>query len=164
MAASYGIFRKRAERKEHTYMINISSNYGQWDEAMVVFSPEVQLWWLRFLKKGFKHCFVILSNEQNLVVIDPLRNRTEICVMSSFPLARMQSLLEANGYITVRTNVRQNFTAAVSLGLFSCVEMAKRLLGIHKFSIITPYRLYKFLNKDKNMKIILDNYKNSYYI
>ena len=145
-------------------MINISSNYGQWDEALVVFSPEVQLWWLRFLKKGFKHCFVVLSNQENLVVIDPLRNRTEICVMSTFPLERLQILLEANGYITVRTQVRHHSDNAVSLGIFSCVEMVKRLLGIHKASIITPYRLYKFLNKNKNMKIILDNYKKSYYI
>ena len=145
-------------------MINISSTYGQWDEALVVFSPEVQLWWLRFLKKGFKHCFVVLSNEDNLVVIDPLRNRTEICVMSAFPLDRMQILLEANGYITVRTRINHNMNNAVSLGIFSCVEMVKRLLGIHKASILTPYRLYKFLNKDKNMKIVLDNYKKSYYI
>ena len=145
-------------------MINISSNYGQWDEALVVFSSDTQLWWLRFLKKGFKHCFTVLSNADNLVVIDALRNRTEICVMSSFPLERLQILLEANGYITVRTKVRHNIGNAVSLGIFSCVEMVKRILGIHKASIITPYRLYKFLNKDKNMKIVLDNYKKSYYI
>ena len=145
-------------------MINISSNHGQWDEALVVFSPEVQLWWLRFLKKGFKHCFAVLSNQDNLVIIEPLRNRTEVCVMSAFPLDRLQNLLEANGYITVRTDIKQHTGNAVSLGIFSCVEMVKRLLGIHNALILTPYRLYKFLNKDKNMKIILDKYKKSYYI
>lgn len=131
---------------------------------MVVFSPETQLWWLKFLKKGFKHCFVVLGNEQNLVVIEPLRNRTEVCVLPAFPIQRLKHLLESNGYTVVKTYIRQVPKGAVSLGFFSCVEMAKRLLGIHKMSIITPYRLYKFLNKHKNTKIILDKGKKSYYI
>jgi len=32
---------------------------------------------------------------------------------------------------------------------FSCVEFIKRVLGIHSCFILTPWQLYKYLNKEK---------------
>jgi len=35
---------------------------------------------------------------------------------------------------------------------FSCVEAVKRVLGIHKSFILTPWQLYRFLRKEQTAK------------
>ena len=126
-------------------MMQIPITNKKWHKALVGFSGDTNLWWLKPLKKGFKHCFVVLGDGEICVAVDPIRSHTEIGVFKDIDFTIMREFFEANNYTVVETFVRKPEYTKASLGIFSCVEVAKRLLGIHKASILTPYNLYNFL-------------------
>ena len=105
---------------------------------------------LRFvLKRGFRHCFIIMGDEERCIVIDPISNRIDV---SYFPLdvrvvRKMLMRSSSIGATFVRIRRRYVPNVCVSSGIFTCVEVVKRILGISKFSVFTPFRLYKLLKK-----------------
>ncbi len=131
-------------------MINVSISNKHWDKVLVVFGGKSDIWWLRMLKKGFKHCFVILFDTKKgiAVLLDPLCSRTVVDVSFLENTDFLTDFFEANEYTVVETFIRSPNPRKVTLGIFSCVEVVKRILGIHKKTIVTPYKLYKFLKKD----------------
>ncbi|MBR7159293.1 MAG: hypothetical protein IKD08_06455 [Alphaproteobacteria bacterium] len=130
-------------------MINVSVSNKQWDKVLVIFGGRSDIWWLRFLKKGFKHCFVVLfDNKKGIgVLVDPLCSRTVVDVSFLENTDFLRDFFEANGYTVVETFIRSPNPRTVTLGMFSCVQVVKRILGVHKKSIVTPYKLYRFLQK-----------------
>lgn len=123
-----------------------------YQEGYVVFEHSNHLWWLCFLKPGFRHCYILLQTAQNpdsWLEINPMSN--QICVFEH------QSRIGID-YISYLQNIEKvtvvsvNFFAAplkcAPFGVFTCVEFVKRMLGIHKFWLFTPYQLY---NKIKNI-------------
>ena len=113
-------------------------------KAWVVFSGETDLRLLKILKRGVRHCFVILNDGKHWIAMDPLANTTEITVPEApidFDLPRW---LKTQGY-TVQPAVIASLRAPAPITMFSCVESVKRVLGIHKRLIITPWQLYKYL-------------------
>lgn len=115
--------------------------------ALVVFSGGAGLLWLRWLKPGFRHCFVALDDGIEWLTVDPLLHRLEIRASglpSGFDLAaeyrRMD--LEVIEVVPAPVPVRR-----APLGLFTCVETAKRLLGIRARRILTPWQLRCWLRR-----------------
>lgn len=53
--------------------------------ACVVFSGRADLPWLRLLKPGFRHCFLVIRRADCWVMYEPLSNRTEISVIPNNP-------------------------------------------------------------------------------
>lgn len=122
-------------------------------EMWVVFSGETDLPWLKMLKPGFRHCFVLINDGQRWMSVDPLSSHTEVLVyhhvMASFDLP---SWLESRGYTTLQAGSPLDHKRAAPLMMFSCVEAVKRLLGIHKRFILTPWQLYQFLKSREEKK------------
>jgi hypothetical protein len=119
-------------------------------EAWVVFSGEADLWWLRILKPGFRHCFVVARDEKNWIVLDPLSPHLELAVLPlprSFDLPRW---LEKQNLKVLHAPIQRHHTKSAPLNMFSCVEVIKRFLGIHVRGIMTPWQLYCFLNPNKH--------------
>lgn len=117
-------------------------------EAWVVFSGEAEIWWLKLLKPGFRHCFAIARDDKHWIVIDPLSPHLELAVLplpSSFNLP--QWLGQQNLKI-IKAPITRSHKKAAPNNLFSCVEVIKRFLGIHARSILTPWQLYNFLQKE----------------
>lgn len=117
-------------------------------EAWVVFSGEAELWWLKMLKPGFRHCFVVARDENHWIVLDPLSPHLE---MSVLPLPRSFDLptwLQKQNLRVMRAPIQRGHLKAAPSNLFSCVEVIKRFLGIHVRSILTPWQLYRFLEKE----------------
>jgi hypothetical protein len=117
-------------------------------EAWVVFSGEADLWWLKILKPGFRHCFVIARDKKNWIVLDPLSPHLEVAVL---PLPRMFNLpqwLESQNLKVLRAPIQRDHKKSAPLNIFSCVEVIKRFLGIHVRRIMTPWQLYCFLTKE----------------
>ena len=52
--------------------------------ALVVFSDTTDLWWLKFLKSGFRHCFVIIKfsdlERDRWVALDPMLHHWQMGV------------------------------------------------------------------------------------
>ena len=118
--------------------------------AWVVFSGQADLPWLKILKPGFRHCAVLLNDGERWITIDPLSNYTDVTVhhvATAFDLPRWMC---GRGHIVVPAEVSRSETPA-PLGLFSCVEAVKRVLGIHDRLILTPWQLYRHLTTTKEI-------------
>lgn len=119
-------------------------------EAWVVFSHNTEIPWLKFLKSGFRHCFIVLNDGTRWISIDPLAPYTDIQIYhhidSNYPLSNW---LNQQGYKVVKANIDKENRKVSPFVFFTCVETIKRILGIHKRFIVTPWQLYRFLTKEK---------------
>lgn len=118
--------------------------------AFVVFSDDTHLFWLRGLKKGFRHCAMIIRKEDDSgwLVVDPLSHHLlidEVRAVTGQP--DLPELLRAEGHTLVAVTIAAPPRKAAPFMPLTCVEVVKRLLGIHDWRIITPYQLYRHLNK-----------------
>jgi len=122
--------------------------------ALVVFSDQTDLPWLRVLKHGFRHCFLAMLQGSRWLIYDPLLHRTEIVALDlpmDFDLA---DWYRAHGLRVVAANVRPAPLppatlapwAHLPLRPFTCVEAVKRVLGIQAANIFTPWQLYRHLH------------------
>ncbi len=97
----------------------------------------------RFLKTGFKHCFVCIQTGEHWVRIDGMMGVPEITVTApaDYDIARFHR--EDNGFNVVETYQReQGFSG---LAPRNCVSLAKTVISLHCPLIQTPYQLYKYL-------------------
>lgn len=122
--------------------------------AWVVFSGETDIRWLKIFKSGFRHCFVLLNDGQRWTSIDPISPYTDIQIYyhieASFDLP---TWLEGRGNRVVPAMMERNHHKAAPFMPFTCVEAIKRILGIHKRFIFTPWQLYNFLQNLKQKNI-----------
>jgi len=120
----------------------------------VVFTGKTDIWYLKFLKKEFRHCFVILDDNSHWITIDPLSSHTEVEIVSK--KNKKQTLpkwfLEC-GFTVIETQFFDPLFKSAPLSFLNCVESIKKIIGIHSFGILTPYQLFKYLQK-KNRKDI----------
>jgi hypothetical protein len=122
-----------------------AAQLGEPREAWVCFTGETELWWLRALKKGFRHCFVIARNAEHWLAIDPLSPHLEITILPIPHAFDLPHWLQQNGVTLSKANIRRDQHKSAPLFICSCVEVIKRFLGIHNRSIVTPHQLYQFL-------------------
>lgn len=126
----------------------INTNLRAW----VVFCKNTDIWWLRFLKKGFRHCFLVLNDGCNWITYDPTSAFTDIVVQKTPMDFDLPKWFSQRGDFVVPTIIEKQKKIA-PLSIFTCVEGVKRVLGIHNLWILTPYQLYKYLIKNKRSKI-----------
>ncbi len=116
--------------------------------ALVVFSDRADLRWLRLLRPGFRHCFVLLDLGGTWVCVNPLAHRTSVELWNLDAATDLPTWLRAQeGLIVVETVVRQPPRRPSPVGLFSCVEAVKRILGLQKRWVLTPGQLYDHLTR-----------------
>lgn len=115
-------------------------------KAWVVFSGRTNLWWLRFLKPGFRHCYVLLQDRWQWVSIDPLSHCTHIEFHSHVHCRfDLPAWLRGQGMVVVETAMTEPPQKCAPFMPFTCVEAVKRMLGIHRRFIVTPWQLYHYL-------------------
>jgi hypothetical protein len=123
-------------------LISTFSNQQAW----VVFSGQTEISWLRFLKPGFRHCYVLLNDGERWTSVDPLSHVMEISTHHHVPADfDLPGWLESRGNHVVPAPVRRDLTKPAPFMLFTCVEAVKRVLGVHSRSVITPWQLYRYL-------------------
>jgi hypothetical protein len=113
--------------------------------ALVVFSGRTGVRWLRWLKPGYRHCFVAVDDGIEWLTVDPLLHRLEIRASglpSAFDLAAeyRRRALDVIEVVPEAVPLRR-----APLGLFTCVETAKRLLGVRARRVLTPWQLRRWL-------------------
>jgi len=118
--------------------------------AIVVFSGETSLKWLKLLRPGFRHCFVLVRRRDCWVIYDPLSHRTDLAVIAGPSLGELAEWYKERGLQVLETTVRRAPLRSAPLRPFTCVEAVKRVLGIHAPWITTPWQLYCFLHPAKN--------------
>lgn len=122
---------------------------ADWSHGLVVFVHTTDLWWLRLLKPGFRHCFVALAGASGWLVVDPLSHRTAV---AHFPLPQEYDLAgwyRQHGLVVVAVKNISPERRVMPMGLYSCVECVKRIVGIRAGGVLTPWQLYRYLNKTR---------------
>lgn len=126
---------------------------GEWRTGLVLFADATDLWWLRLLRPGFRHCFVALAFDGGWVVIDPMSHRTGI---AHFPLPQEFDLAAWYRQCGLRVVAVKNISLDRRVAPFmpySCVECVKRILGIHAGLVVTPWQLFCYLNKNRTKRL-----------
>ncbi len=112
--------------------------------AIVGFGGRRTKWWMRFLKKGFYHCVLVLGNGYEWIFIDPLAHYTDAIILRDIDVI---SFLKKNGYqvLTAQPEIPQD--TRMRFRPYTCVETVLRFLGIKSPFILTPYQLFCFLSQ-----------------
>lgn len=113
--------------------------------ALVVFGGRCGVWWLRWLKPGFRHCFAAVDDGTQWLTIDPLLHRLEVRasgLASDFDLAAAYRRM---GLVVIAVSPPAVPRRAAVFGLFTCVETVKRLLGLRGVWVLTPWQLFRLL-------------------
>ncbi|CCQ72348.1 hypothetical protein [Magnetospira sp. QH-2] len=114
-------------------------------DAIVGFVAHTDIWWLSWLRPGFRHCFVLVKEADGWVLCDPLSHQT---VVRRWPIpSGLGTLvwLHENGYRLAVTKVREAPKRMAPFRLYTCVESVKRVLGLHNRWILTPWQLFRYL-------------------
>jgi hypothetical protein len=111
-----------------------------------VFSQQADLAWLKILKPGFRHCSLLLHDGQSWISYDPLSHFYEITTHQFPPEFNLARWMELRGHIVVPAELKSPAKPA-PFGIFSSVEAVKRTLGIHARFVLTPWQLFKYIEK-----------------
>lgn len=120
--------------------------YFEAEEAYVVFVDNVSLWWLKILKEGFRHCYMLMKirGSNDWLELNPYSNQLKIKVYKfSDSFDYIYELKKDKKLRICGVKIKNAPLKCAPLSFFTCVEMVKRVLGIHSFGVITPYQLYK---------------------
>jgi len=129
--------------------------------AIVIFRDTTEIRWLRFLKRGFRHCAVLVESDIGWVLCDPLSHKTVIKQIFIEDSQEIVDRLAAAGLHAIETVLQNPPRRVAPFMPTTCVEGVKRVLGIHTCWIVTPWQLYRHLMRgSKNM---LDNQPNKEY-
>lgn len=127
-------------------MSGLLSNISEGQKAWVVFTGQTEISWLRILKPGFRHCYILLNDGERWTSIDPLSHITEISVHHHVPADfDLPGWLRSRGNRVVAAPLCRDLKRAAPVMVFTCVEAVKRVLGIHRRFIFTPWQLYRHL-------------------
>ncbi|HYG89513.1 MAG TPA: hypothetical protein VD978_25030 [Azospirillum sp.] len=115
--------------------------------AWVVFCGQAELWWLKVLRPGFRHCFVALNDGLHWVVVDPLSPCTDVSVLAVPAGYDLPGWFRRLGMTVVPARLRRGIDRPAPWGPFTCVEAVKRVLGLHALFVVTPWQLYRRLTR-----------------
>ncbi len=116
-------------------------------EALVVFSGNSDIRWLRWLDKGFRHCFIAFNDGRHWITLDPLSHRTEVAVQDVPADFDLRAFYEARGLRCVTAALAPTPLRCAPPGPFTCVEAVKRALGLRAPLVWTPRQLYRRLTR-----------------
>ena len=114
--------------------------------ALVVFAGHAESRWLRGLRAGFRHCFVVVREETAWLVCEPLKDRLELTLLPVPPRFELQSFYAMRGHTVLLGPTRPDLPrCGLAPAPLTCVTIAKRLLGVRAPWVMTPWQLYRHL-------------------
>ncbi len=133
--------------------MNLNEDFSAQAKAWVLFCDVADKYPLRLLKKGFRHCALLLIHNGYAVVIDPLSTRLICDVVVVRDEDDFINKIKARMYVVaVEKKSKILSQKPFHLRPLSCVEVVKHALGIRNFFIFTPFQLYKFLTKKSEQR------------
>lgn len=113
--------------------------------ALLVFCHDTEIAWLRLLRPGFRHVFVALPVAGGWITLDPLSTRLEADYHPLPADTDLAAWFRARGHHVLPAPLLPPLPAQWPLAPFTCVTVAKRVLGIHAPLVQTPWQLYRHL-------------------
>lgn len=114
--------------------------------VLVVFVGHTECRHLRWLKQGFRHCFVALRSGGRWIICDSLKDRLE-CMLVDLPSDfDLPQFYQQRGHtVLVGQSSLQMATGSTLPEPLTCVTVAKRIIGIRSFWTFTPWQLFCLL-------------------
>lgn len=113
--------------------------------ALLVFCHDTDIAWLRFLRPGFRHVFVALPAAGGWITLDPLSTRLEVEFHPLPDDTDLAAWFRTRGHRVLPAPLYAPLPAQWPLAPFTCVTVAKRVLGIRAPWVQTPWQLYRHL-------------------
>ncbi|MDO8606942.1 MAG: hypothetical protein Q7R40_10430 [Phaeospirillum sp.] len=117
----------------------------QWDCALVAFSGHADQMWLRLLRPGFRHCFLVLGSRGGWLCLNPLAHRMDIMVLPVEAGFDVSEWYRTQGLTVIEARLSTPPERAAPWRPLTCVEVVKRVLGISAWNIVTPWQLYRYI-------------------
>lgn len=132
------------EAKQLSPEQDLTAPMAQW----IVFSGDTDLKRLKILKRGFRHCFMIMQQDGRWVLIDPRSNKIDIAILPHPTHFNFPRYFSEQGKTVLKVPMNINTPGKVAPTLpMTCVDTMKRLIGLHSRWVLTPYQLYRALTK-----------------
>lgn len=130
-------------------MPRVDGLIGQNHDAFVVFSDETRVWWLRGLRRGFRHCLVLLRHGDGWLSLDPTLVRIVLMTHPETPEKSFIDLLKDHGFVVVPARINDDLILRSIPGVLTCVTVVKRILGLRAGWVFTPWQLFKYLRNQQ---------------
>lgn len=117
--------------------------------AFIVFGGVPDLPWLRFLRRGFRHCFAALEDAAGWTVLDPLSGRLVVARLDLPPGFDLPDFYRRAGLLVLGPFVPGGPRRSLlpPLGPFSCVAVCRAVLGTGVPFAVTPFGLFRALTR-----------------
>ena len=114
-------------------------------DAIICFHDHGTGFLSRFLKPGFRHCFVAVRNGNYWIAVDGCEGvpLIEVVAPGDYDFA---AYCRAKGFTVIKTEQRTTVPRS-PFAIANCVGLTKAVLCIRS-TAITPYGLYKFLRRN----------------
>ena len=115
------------------------------EDWYVVFAKsKLNHWIFRFIDSHFQHCYMVKEDLGLWVIIDSNNAHTTVRteLVDDYPHIRV--LCPDSVILPVRVKINTN-KHKWHLGINSCVDVCKGVLGISNWRIATPYQLYRWI-------------------
>jgi hypothetical protein len=119
-------------------------------KAYIIYEDS-KAWYLKFFKRGFKHCFIVaqcMYSADQFMVIDyrPWQIRTRIIDKADLTVLLMMSVNK--GHTVQDTFIRDRKPQdSYALASINCVTTVKRVLGLKAPWVLTPFQLFNKLKE-----------------
>ena len=122
--------------------------------CIVVFEGDEKIGILRFLRKGFRHCFICIVFEQYTVILDPKKYCSEIRIIDNDKFQEFfDNLLRSKSFI-FSTFVNRNIEKKYFLRIFSCVNVVNSVMKFYFKNVLTPFQMAKRMLFEKHWYIV----------
>lgn len=112
----------------------------------VIFSPSKNpCWWSKWLNQKYGHITIARKSvgEHWWIVLESAGGNL---LTDTYPLCDINKLYSTSIIVERWSTVQEKPTSRIAH--LNCVELAKLVLGIRKWNLITPFQLYKFLKEE----------------
>lgn len=121
--------------------------------AVVCFTDNVGIPWLKMLKPGFRHCAVVVRTGGVWVGYDPMSHRSDLAVGGGQPVLPVLREFRRQGARCVLARIAPEVPPeerrAMPWRPYTCVEAVKRVLGLRAPGVFTPWQLFCHLREEK---------------
>lgn len=115
--------------------------------AWIIFSNDTDIRLLKMFRQGFRHCFMMMQQDDRWVLIDPRSNKTDVQILLHPKSFNFPRYYVEQGKTVLKIPMIATPQKIMSPFPVSCVETLKRMIGLHAWFVFTPYQLYKKLLK-----------------
>ena len=105
-------------------------------------------WFNRWLHPEIQHCFVIVRDGNHMVLVSPDISRLSVSIYEwpdNIEEHFDAMLVPFKCSVDVRT-----YHSKLMIGVHSCVEVVKSVIGVRNPLILTPYQLYKHMAGERS--------------